>query len=327
MKRVPCQKKLGGFSLVEMLIVISVIGIIAAVAIPRITSINDSAKKSRNQRNAQELASMYQSASSAGVNFMGNSLQSTVAKIVEGAEAPADSIMAGSIFRVPGLSAEVQKGAMDYLTYEDSVLKYVEGGRADGGGQTAMSTSEWAYMIEKHGEGFLDNKGTKAYVPETTVEEAVKDTDNVLWTWRGGYGLKEYNGWTSKSDTLEVHHRSDKPGVGSFDPNPRSRGSLKQTFGAHTIAEDQVVNISFAYLDRAGNNVNLRIKGDQGTEHFIKYDKHKDARDWKDISETFVLKGGENFEVEFTSTGGHPGVGSLIRQDLNVQTIAISELE
>src|SRR5258706_511013 len=77
-----------GFSLVEMLVVISVIGVIAAIAIPSIGSINSAAKDARNQRNAQSLVSMYQSGLSAGVTWVGATRNLKIDSVVSG-QAPA----------------------------------------------------------------------------------------------------------------------------------------------------------------------------------------------------------------------------------------------
>lgn len=49
-------RKRKAFSLVEMLIVVSVIGIMAMFAIPAISSVSDSAKDAKAQRNAQNIA-------------------------------------------------------------------------------------------------------------------------------------------------------------------------------------------------------------------------------------------------------------------------------
>jgi len=57
-----------GFSLVELLVVIAVIAVIAAIAIPNIAGITGAAGDSKTLRNAQTVASIFNSARAAGYN-------------------------------------------------------------------------------------------------------------------------------------------------------------------------------------------------------------------------------------------------------------------
>jgi prepilin-type N-terminal cleavage/methylation domain-containing protein len=64
--RLARKQSKGGFSLVELLVVIAVIGIIAAIAIPAMSGIFASSRDAKNRKNAQALVSVFNSAAAAG---------------------------------------------------------------------------------------------------------------------------------------------------------------------------------------------------------------------------------------------------------------------
>ncbi|MFZ4763521.1 MAG: type II secretion system protein [Roseimicrobium sp.] len=116
-----------GFSLVEMLVVIAVIGVIAAIAIPNIADVDTASRIARDQRNAQNLASVYASARAAGVptGDLGTDVGSAVDALVTGVAVPNDgSAFANSQFRVPNLEDPDKTSCQEYLKYEGGALVY-----------------------------------------------------------------------------------------------------------------------------------------------------------------------------------------------------------
>lgn len=107
----------GGFSLVEMLVVISVIGVVAAIAIPNIGNIGTSAKTATNQRNAQSIVAMYSNGSAAGIVWSGADRNSKVQAVVSGA-IPSDGAFAGKEFKIPNLGLSDQQGCYPYIGYD-----------------------------------------------------------------------------------------------------------------------------------------------------------------------------------------------------------------
>ena len=118
--KVANNNKKSGFSLVEMLVVIAVIGVIAAIAVPNISKINRGAKYAKDQRNAQQIASVVAAADAAGHDFIGTSTTAAavITKVITGytmttADNPS---LAGTFFGVPALGTPEQTGATKFLT-------------------------------------------------------------------------------------------------------------------------------------------------------------------------------------------------------------------
>lgn len=133
MKNVKLTKSLkAGFSLVEMLVVIAIIGIIAAIAIPNIGNINDSAKVATAQRNAQQIASVWNAAVVAGYIPTATTAALAVDEIAVEAgvtipgTAGVDGPFAGKKFTVGAMSATDKAAAAKYLRWQDGNLAYTK---------------------------------------------------------------------------------------------------------------------------------------------------------------------------------------------------------
>ena len=106
----------GGFTLVEILTMISIIFVIAAFAIPRIGSFNDSASKATAEHNAQNIVSMYTAGKDGGqIKWDHSSREACVQDVVDGRTATAASMFPGMPFRVPGLSGPKLASVFKYI--------------------------------------------------------------------------------------------------------------------------------------------------------------------------------------------------------------------
>lgn len=107
---------------------IAFIGVIAAIAVPNIGRINEAANEAKDRRNAQNIASVFASATAVGLDFSNTNgdVKLTIEDIVKGKTFSKEgSPFDGAHFEVPNLSVEDQEGASKFLAYQDQLLIYI----------------------------------------------------------------------------------------------------------------------------------------------------------------------------------------------------------
>ena len=118
---------MSGFSLVELIMSVAVLGILVSLAIMTMPYIYGAVTETHDQRNAQELVTVYESAQAAGLNFAGPDLDTTVHNIVNGGT-PTDGAFRGQTFMLNGLTAQDMAGAETYLSFANGALTYNSAG-------------------------------------------------------------------------------------------------------------------------------------------------------------------------------------------------------
>ena len=96
----------GGFSLVELIICVSIIGLIVAMAIPSVAGIVDSSTSAKSQRQAQIIAQTYASACAAGAVFANSQPETVIEALTQTAGVRGKGIFADLVFTVTMTAAE-----------------------------------------------------------------------------------------------------------------------------------------------------------------------------------------------------------------------------
>lgn len=121
--------RVGGFSLVELLVTISVMGIIAAIAIPGFANINGAARDTKDLRNAQTIANIASSALAAGYPAENIATKNDLlARLQEGI-----TVRQGAVsidFSLSGMAPEDVQSAGNYLEVSEGTVRLVADGTA-----------------------------------------------------------------------------------------------------------------------------------------------------------------------------------------------------
>jgi len=113
-----------GFSLLEMLIVVSIIGIMANMIILSWGNASREASEMKDRRNAQEIASLAAIAKAAGAPFVvPNDKKATIDNLAAGAK-PSSGIFKNREFKLPPIGPKGIEGAMHYLALHNTELVY-----------------------------------------------------------------------------------------------------------------------------------------------------------------------------------------------------------
>lgn len=122
-------KQAGGFSLVEVLVVIALLGVLSGVLIGWYANYHHEViQKVTCQRNAQEIVSIGVCATMAGANFVvPGDKRATVENLINGTIGQT-GLWKGKVFRLTSLEPAALPGALEYVTFDASLLLYEPAG-------------------------------------------------------------------------------------------------------------------------------------------------------------------------------------------------------
>jgi hypothetical protein len=113
-----------------MLTAVAVIGILAAMAVFQISRVRAAAEIAKDQKNAQQIVSMYHSARAMGVNFDGANKKATIANVIAGGVVRR-GVFEGTFFGLPQLSVDEQDRAAIYIDVAGEALQYLGNNRLE----------------------------------------------------------------------------------------------------------------------------------------------------------------------------------------------------
>ena len=127
-----------GFSLVEILVVISVIGVIASMAMASMTNVSENTKVIAAKANARNIAATFHDGLAAGSPAFKQSTDVSSAMNAVGTGGHGAGLLSGSTFVLKGVSATMDAGkpsiqqAKYYLSWENGTLIYSNDGAPAG---------------------------------------------------------------------------------------------------------------------------------------------------------------------------------------------------
>ncbi len=164
-----------------MLSVVGIIGVISAIAIPNFSGTRGASQEAVAKRNAQNIASVYESAENAGLFFRsGTDLLATISNVVSGGIVQ-DGAFEGTFFGLSSLSDAEQLAASQYLVLEGERLRYSPEGSSRGLGGNTAATFGPGLLRPEFGVGsvkdqFLDGVPTDDFIDPAVVTNAAGGT-------------------------------------------------------------------------------------------------------------------------------------------------------